>query len=40
MSADAHLIGFLIAAVVVPVLILGGMTMAYFLDKHRRVLMQ
>lgn len=35
MTTTEYLIGFIIAAVLTPVIILGGMTMAYFLDKHR-----
>lgn len=35
MTGTEYVVGFIIAAVLTPVIILGGMTMAYFLDKHR-----
>lgn len=35
MTSTDYLIGFIIAAVLTPVIILGGVTAVYFLDKHR-----
>lgn len=35
MSSTEYLVGFIVAAVLTPVIILGGMTLVYFLDKHR-----
>ena len=35
MTSTDHLVGFIIAAVLVPAIIMGGMTTAYFLSKRR-----
>ena len=35
MTSTEYLVGFIIAAALVPTIILGGMTSAYFLGKRR-----
>ncbi|MFE6509949.1 hypothetical protein ACFVDI_19170 [Nocardioides sp. NPDC057767] len=35
MTTNDHLIGFIIAATLTSTIIMGGVTMVYFLDKHR-----